>query len=79
MRVGTRNEIGELAHTFNSMAQTLEDYIRRLKQALQENNELFLGTIRALAQAIDAKDPYTRGHSVRVNRYSVILARELGL
>jgi putative nucleotidyltransferase with HDIG domain len=32
-----------------------------------------------LAQAIDAKDPYTRGHSVRVNRYSVVLARQLGM
>lgn len=74
-----RNEVGELAHTFNSMAEEIEVYIRRLKWAAEENKELFLGTIRALAQAIDAKDPYTRGHSVRVNRYSVLLARELGL
>ena len=73
------NEIGELAHTFNTMAEEIENYIRRLKRAAAENNELFLGTIRAMAQAIDAKDPYTRGHSVRVNRYSVIIARQLGL
>lgn len=77
--VRSRNEIGELADTFNRMAAALEDHIRRLRQAAEENNELFLGTIRALAQAIDAKDPYTRGHSVRVNRYSVIVARHLGL
>jgi len=38
-----------------------------------------MGTIRALAQAIDAKDPYTRGHSGRVNRYSVIIGRHIGL
>jgi HD-GYP domain-containing protein (c-di-GMP phosphodiesterase class II) len=50
-----------------------------LTKAFEENNELFLGTIRALAQAIDAKDPYTRGHSGRVSRYSLILARQLGL
>jgi HD-GYP domain-containing protein (c-di-GMP phosphodiesterase class II) len=61
------------------MATDLEDYIRRLKEAARENNELFLGTARALASAIDAKDPYTRGHSVRVNRYAVILARYHGL
>ena len=79
VHVRTRNEIGELAHTFNSMAGEIENYIRRLRQAFEENNELFLGTIRALAQAIDAKDPYTRGHSVRVNRYTMILARGLGL
>ena len=79
VQVRTANEIGELAHTFNKMAAEIEDYIRRLRKAFEDNNELFLGTIRALAQAIDAKDPYTRGHSVRVNRYSVIIARQLGL
>jgi HD-GYP domain-containing protein (c-di-GMP phosphodiesterase class II) len=79
VEVRSRNEIGELADTFNRMASEIEDYIRRLRRAAEENNELFLGTIRALAQAIDAKDPYTRGHSVRVNKYSVIVARYLGL
>jgi len=80
-RVSVRsgNEIGELAFTFNTMAGEIEDQIRRLKEAAEENKELFLGTIRALAQAIDAKDPYTRGHSVRVNRYSVVLARVMGM
>lgn len=77
--VRSRNEIGELGETFNHMAQEIEDHIRRLQDAAEENHELFLGTIRALAQAIDAKDPYTRGHSIRVNRYSVIIARHLGL
>ncbi len=70
--VRARNEIGELAHTFNTMAQEIETTVRRL-------DELFRDTIRALAAAIDAKDPYTRGHSGRVNRYSVLLAREMGL
>ena len=73
------NEIGELAFTFNRMAGEIEDQIRRLKQAAEENAELFLGTIRALAQAIDAKDPYTRGHSGRVNRYSVLIGKALGM
>ncbi len=79
VEVRSITEVGELADRFNHMAADLEDYIRRLKQAAAENNELFLGTARALASAIDAKDPYTRGHSVRVNRYSVILARYHGL
>jgi HD-GYP domain-containing protein (c-di-GMP phosphodiesterase class II) len=79
VHIDSRNEIGELAHAFNSMAADLETYIRRLKKAFEENNELFLGTIRALAQAIDAKDPYTRGHSMRVSRYSMILGKELAL
>ncbi|HKQ63274.1 MAG TPA: HD domain-containing phosphohydrolase [Candidatus Polarisedimenticolaceae bacterium] len=79
VNVRSGNEIGELAHTFNRMAEEIEDQIRRLRRAAEENRELFLGTIRAMAQAIDAKDPYTRGHSGRVNRYSVAIARELGL
>jgi len=79
VRVRSSTEIGELADTFNRMASEIEDYIRRLKAAIEEKNELFLGTIRALAAAIDAKDPYTRGHSARVNRYSLVLARQLGL
>ncbi|MER5501632.1 HD domain-containing phosphohydrolase [Streptomyces sp. NPDC002466] len=36
-------------------------------------------TIRALVQAVDIKDTYTRGHSERVGRASVIIARELGM
>ncbi len=79
VQVRSRNEIGELAEAFNRMASQIEDSIRRLKLAAEENNQLFLGTIRALAQAIDAKDPYTKGHSVRVNKYSVIIAQHLGL
>jgi HAMP domain-containing protein len=79
VRIRAITEVGELADTFNRMAADLEEIIRRLKQAAAENNELFVGTARALASAIDAKDPYTRGHSVRVNRYSVILARYRGL
>jgi HAMP domain-containing protein len=80
-RVNVRSltEVGELADTFNRMAAKIEDHIRRLKLAAQENNDLFVGTARALASAIDAKDPYTQGHSVRVNRYSMILARYHGL
>ena len=41
--------------------------------------ELFLASIQSLAEALEVKDPYTRGHSVRVSEYSVVLARELGL
>ena len=42
-------------------------------------NELFLDFIKVLAEAIDAKDPYTRGHSQRVSEYAVAVAQKLGL
>jgi HD-GYP domain-containing protein (c-di-GMP phosphodiesterase class II) len=77
--VRSNNEIGELGDTLNLMASEIEDQISKLKTAAEENNELFMSTIRVMANAIDAKDPYTRGHSVRVNRYSVIIAQYMGL
>src|ERR1700681_3450302 len=72
-------EIGELAETFNSMAEDIEEFIVQLKQAAAENHDLFLGSIRMLAAAIDEKDPYTRGHSDRVAKYAIIIGQQLGL
>ncbi len=72
-------EIRELAETFNHMAGDIERYVERLKQAAAENRDLFLGSIRMLAAAIDEKDPYTRGHSGRVAKYSMIIGEYLQL
>jgi putative two-component system response regulator len=60
---------------------------RSFQESLQEKvavqarrlEELFLASIQSLAEALEVKDPYTRGHSVRVSHYSVLIARELGL
>ena len=70
-------EISELAENFNLMASDIEEYIEKLKQAAEENRELFVGSIRMLAAAIDEKDPYTRGHSGRVAKYSTVIAQEM--
>jgi len=65
------------------MNRTLEAKVRdRTKQLADKNQELRIGyiqTIRALAEAVDAKDAYTRGHSERVGVYASKLGRELGL
>ncbi|MBX3414137.1 MAG: HD domain-containing protein [Pirellulales bacterium] len=45
----------------------------------RQQAELLAGVVRALTSAIDAKDPYTCGHSDRVARISVRLAQEMGL
>lgn len=75
----SRTEIGELAETFNLMSEGLERFVEDLKQAAEENRALFMGSIQMLAGAVDEKDPYTRGHSDRVTRYSLLIGKELGL
>ena len=78
VKLKSRTEIGELAATFNTMSEELEQFVLDLKRAANENRELFMGSIQMLAGAVDEKDPYTRGHSDRVTRYSMMIARELG-
>jgi len=52
---------------------------RRSFELYTKMRKVYLDTIRALAAAIDAKDPYTKGHSERVAETSVDLAQELNL
>jgi len=76
--VSARDEIGDLAYTFNHMSRELAGYDgenRRLIQALERG---YLETIRSLAAAVDAKDPYTRGHSDRVAALSMEIGRQMG-
>ena len=65
------------------MNRNLEYKVRdRTKQLAEKHAELrtaYIQTIRALAEAVDAKDAYTRGHSERVGVYASKIARELGL
>jgi HAMP domain-containing protein len=79
VHVKTRTEIGELATTFNTMQEELEQFVEDLKRAADENKNLFMGSIQMLAGAVDEKDPYTRGHSDRVTKYSLMIAKEMGL
>ena len=63
----------------------LEAANEQLRVALTENEKLlertkraYLSTITSLARTIEAKDPYTGGHTERVAEYALMLARELG-
>jgi HD-GYP domain-containing protein (c-di-GMP phosphodiesterase class II) len=73
------NEVGVLADAFNLMGEEIQKAILEIQRAAQENKELFMGSIRMLANAIDEKDPYTRGHSERVAYYSACVAKHLGM
>jgi HD-GYP domain-containing protein (c-di-GMP phosphodiesterase class II) len=79
VKVLGRTELGELGASFNQMTDRIESFVGDLQRSADENHELFLGTVKALAAAIDGKDPYTRGHSERVSRFSVAVAQGLGL
>ncbi|MBX5483559.1 MAG: HD domain-containing protein [Myxococcaceae bacterium] len=77
--VKQKNELGELSKTFNYMSAQLSAYdqeTRRLYEGLEQG---YLDTIVALANAIDSKDAYTRGHSQRVGEVAVEIGREMGL
>lgn len=59
--------------------------LAEVKRKAEENQQLYEGlrtiykeTVRAFAAAIDMKDRYTQGHSVRVGKYSEVIAREMG-
>jgi putative two-component system response regulator len=59
------------------------EYQTRLEQKVQAQarriEQQFLGGVQALAEALEAKDPYTSGHSMRVSQYATAIARRLQL
>jgi putative two-component system response regulator len=55
-----------------------ENLERRVHDQAQRIQELFLQGVQMLARALEAKDAYTRGHSIRVSRYAVATARRMG-
>jgi putative nucleotidyltransferase with HDIG domain len=69
---GTSRELDALADTFN-------DLIRALAEAEAQTQAAYLGAIRALAAALDARDPYTAGHSERVSALAVEMGRVMSL
>ncbi len=75
---GIGRELGDLAEDFNRMSDQLESLVEQLRTAAKANRDLFIGSLRAFAAAIDAKDPYTRGHSERVATFSRAIASRLG-
>ena len=56
-----------------------DELVLELQSALRQLENISIGTIVALANALDAKCDYTSGHSLRVSRYAVCIGRKLGL
>lgn len=77
--IKAKNEIGLLATSFNKMAGQIQNYLEELKQKALEIRNLFFSSMETLVAAIDARDPYTRGHSLRVTSISMEIGNEMGL
>jgi putative nucleotidyltransferase with HDIG domain len=69
---GSSRELDALTAAFNQL-------MKGLTAAEAESRAAYLGAIRALAAALDARDPYTAGHSERVSALSVLIGREMHL
>jgi putative nucleotidyltransferase with HDIG domain len=73
-------EAYEQLQTTVTDSETERDIIyAELREKILKYQQLFLGTLKVLTAAIEAKDPYTRGHSARVNEYAKAIGVELGL
>jgi len=70
----TQEDLQILSYIADAASIAINNQLNRLR--LEKG---YLDTIRALTLAVEAKDPYTRGHSDRVREYSVEIAKKLGL
>ncbi|MBI5748395.1 MAG: GAF domain-containing protein, partial [Nitrospinae bacterium] len=70
----THENISTLEKLASQIAVAMEN-----ARLLADMKDLFIGTIKSLAQAIDAKSPWTKGHSDRVTEYALQMGKEMGL
>jgi putative nucleotidyltransferase with HDIG domain len=69
---GSSLELDTLTETFNALMASVAE-------AQAQTQAAYTGAIRALASALDARDPYTAGHSDRVSVLSVAICRQLNM
>ena len=74
-----KNEIGVLAEDVDKMITEIDDYVGEIEEAGVKLQTFTKEVMEALVQTIDAKDPYTNGHSTRVAKYSRMIAEKLGM
>jgi diguanylate cyclase (GGDEF)-like protein/putative nucleotidyltransferase with HDIG domain len=64
---------------YGEITRQNEEYVEMLDEKSKQIQKMTFQAITTIANTIDAKDEYTKGHSQRVSEYSYILAKELGL
>lgn len=75
-RVAQALEKRRMVLELRAYRESLEERVQAQARRLEE---LFLASVQSLAEALELKDPYTRGHSVRVSHYSSVIAQAMGL
>jgi putative nucleotidyltransferase with HDIG domain len=79
LKVYSHDELGTLTESFNRMAELITRQQDRLGTYATELEDAYVSTVKVLSAAIDARDPYTLGHSTRVANYSLQIGAALGL
>jgi putative nucleotidyltransferase with HDIG domain len=85
--ISENERLQQLAEEQNEKLQELNrrletKVLERTREVLQKDQELstiYFSAVRSLAEAVEAKDVYIRGHSAKVSRYSMLIAQKLGL
>jgi putative nucleotidyltransferase with HDIG domain len=73
------DELGALTRNFNQMAETILSQKTALQKKANQLEEAYISMVRVIAASLDARDPYTMGHSTRVARMACALGRHLGM
>ncbi len=73
------DELGDLTRNFNWMAQQILAQKEDLQAHAHKLEEAYVSMVRVIAASLDARDPYTLGHSTRVAKLSCELGKRLGM
>jgi putative nucleotidyltransferase with HDIG domain len=72
-------EAADSARQLEMYAADLRETFKSERERTQQLTRSYMATVRALSNAVEARDAYTGGHAERVARYAIEIGRELGL
>jgi putative nucleotidyltransferase with HDIG domain len=78
LMIYSRDELGALTASFNEMTELISNQRTELGDYARELEQAYIATVKVLSAAIDARDPYTHGHSTRVAILSLKMGKAIG-